>query len=160
MKHKENLKNLFSSNQDSIKKLLDDITEDESMNRARGLCNHIKWQAGHLAYCVDMMRTMLNGQRFLDDAWVEPFKGGHELANDAQFPPFSDVRGNLYELYDDLNKLLEKSDNLDFDEIFEVSPDWKPTRYDGLVFFCVHEFYHAGQVTIVRKNLGRERPFG
>ena len=31
---------------------------------------------------------------------------------------------------------------------------------NAALFFCTHEFYHAGQITTLRRLLGRERSFG
>ena len=161
MLKKENLKTAFDSNQKATKHLLDDITEEESINPTRGLCNHIKWQTGHLAHCVDTMIRILGGDKLLSDEWVAPYKGGSEIAEDNSiYPPFEEIRTKLYESYDKLNDALENCSDDSLDEIAELSPEWKVNRFDGLVFFLKHEFYHLGQITITRKSLNRERPFG
>lgn len=161
MSRKENLKYLFQTNQEALKSLLDDISEEESLNRARGLCNHFKWQAGHLAYSTDIMTWLLGGERSLPDEWTAPFKGGAELSeDDSVFPPFSEIRGKLYELQGNIGNLLEGFDEGKFDDEVEISENWRPTRLNALLMFCEHDFYHAGQITILRKNLGRKRPFG
>jgi uncharacterized damage-inducible protein DinB len=63
-------------------------------------------------------------------------------------------------MYDKFNKLLEKATDARLDETVELSPDWKETPMNGIFFFLKHEFYHLGQIAVVRKALGRERTFG
>lgn len=161
MDKKDNLKHMIQYNQEAVKKLLDDITEEESLNPTRGLVNHIKWQTGHLAYSVDFMIKIMGGEMSLPEEWIQPYKGGVELPeDDSVFPKFEEIRGKLYELYDKINGMFDNVTDEFLDEVAELSEGWKEVRLHALNFFCTHEFYHAGHITIIRKNLGRERPFG
>ncbi len=161
MDKKENLKTAYEAVQKGTRQMLDDITEEESLNPTRGLCNHIKWQTGHLAYCVDAMITILGGDAVLAEQWYAPYKGGVELTEDnSVYPPFEELRAKLYELYDIFNKQLESSDDEKLDEVVVIFGDWKENRLNGIWSFVKHECYHMGQLTIIRKNLKRDRPFG
>ncbi|MFH2035257.1 MAG: DinB family protein [Candidatus Zixiibacteriota bacterium] len=161
MEKKEHLKDTFGSNQRAAKALLNDITEEESINNARGLTNHIKWQTGHIAYTLDAMVRILGGKAVLAEEWAAPYRGGVELAKDnTVYPPFAEIRGNLYKLYDRLNELIENASDDFLNGIAELSNDWKAQRFNSLIFFCKHEFYHLGQIAIIRKHLGRDRAFG
>jgi uncharacterized damage-inducible protein DinB len=161
MDKKENLKSMYVRIQDAVKKLLDDVTEEESNNPVKGLCCPIKWQTGHIAFYVDYTVKLLGGESILPEKWVELYRGGVELSDEhSAYKPFSEMRKELYSLYDSFNSQLEKTTDKFLDEEVEFSPEYKATRMDGILMLATHEFYHAGQITVARNNLGRERPFG
>jgi len=161
MSKKENLKFMIEKNQDSLKQLLDDISDEESLDRAGGLCNPIIWQTGHLAWCADTVVWLLGGNREFPDNWTKMFEYGSKLPDDTTaFPPFGEVRGKLYELHTKVNNALEIFDENKFADEVEVEKDWRLNRLNALFSFSKHDFYHAGQITVVRNKLGRKRPFG
>ena len=55
---------------------------------------------------------------------------------------------------------LDKISSDQLDKIVELGEDWKVTPLEGLSFLCRHEFYHCGQITVMRRAIGREQPFG
>ena len=157
MNSKENLEYLFQTGQGALKRLLDDISEEESLNGAGGFCNPIRWQAGHLAWCADIMVWLLGGERTFPDKWTATFEYGSKLPeNDAVFPPFKEICGKLHELQMRMNSLLDGFDEDKFAEEVELAKDWRMNRLNALHFFCRHDFYHAGQIMILRKQLGRQ----
>ena len=161
MSAKDNLKVQFKSNQDALKVLLDDVTEQESLDRAGGICNPIIWQTGHLAWCADTIVWLLGGKREFPDDWKVIFEYGAKLPeDDTAFPPFKEVRDKLYELQSKANGALDAFDESKFAEEVQIEADWKAKRIDALFSFGKHDFYHAGQITVLRNQLGRERPFG
>jgi hypothetical protein len=161
MSIKDNLKFMITKNQESLKQLLDDISESESLDRAGGLCNPIIWQTGHLAWCADTMVWLLGGNKEFPGNWTKMFEYGSKLPDDdAAFPPFMEVRYKLYELRTKINSALEVFDESKFADEVELAEDWKLNRLNALFAFSKHDFYHAGQITIVRKKLGRPQPFG
>lgn len=161
MSEKDNLRTLIKYNQDALKQLLDDVSEQESRECLGGLCNPIIWQAGHLAWCADTVFWLLGGEKEFPDNWTTVFEYGAKLPeDDAAFPPFKEVRDKLYELQSKINSALDVFDAGKFVDEVEIAKDWKANRLDALFSFSKHDFYHAGQITILRKKLGRERPFG
>lgn len=161
MNSKENLEYEFQSGQNALKGLLGDISEEESLYNFGGLCNSIKWLAGHLTWCADNVAWILGGERTLPDDWTAIFEYGAKLPEDENvYPPYSEICGKLYELQNKINGLLDNIDEDKFAEEVELAKDWRMNRLNALHFFCRHDFYHAGQITVLRKQLGRERPFG
>ncbi len=156
MSSKDDLKYLFQSGQGALKRLLDGISEEDSLDRSVKLCNPIRWQAGHLAWCADIMVELLGGQRTFPDKWTAMFEYGSKMPDDdAVFPPLEEIRGKLYESHTQMNGLLGNFDESRFDEEVELATDWKMKRIDALLFFARHDYYHAGQIVLSRKNLGR-----
>ncbi len=157
----ENLKDLLNTVHRATRKLLDDITEEEALFQINDNFNHITWLTGHILYSAQLILDILGEKKKLPEEWVSMFRGGHELlADSSKYPSIKDLLDRLDEFYDRIDKAVDgKSDGF-LDEKVEIVPDWIECRLNALQFFCAHEFYHAGQIAMIRKSLGRERSFG
>ena len=161
MDKKESLKKLLLSNHDTVKKLIDDIGEEESMRHDYEFCNHIRWQTGHLIDSARIMLTLLGKDEKIPDEWPKLFGYKSKIFENASiYPSMGDLREKLYFLYDQMISALDNIASDDLDKIVELGEDWKVTPLEGLNFLCRHEFYHCGQITVMRRVIGRERPFG
>lgn len=161
MNWRNNLTHIFKSNRDTTKRLLDDISNDESIELAGGICNPIIWQTGHLAWCADIVAWLLGGSKALSHKWTAFYEYGSKLPADInEYPPFEEVRDKLYEIQLNIDNLLKNVDETTFDEEVELSKDWRMNRLNALLFLAKHDYYHIGQITILRKKLGRQNPFG
>jgi hypothetical protein len=128
--------------------LLDDIGNDESLDRAGGLCNPIIWQTGHLVWCADIVAWLLGGNKTLPHKWTDLFEYGSRLPEDnTECPPFKEVRAKLYEIQQNVDDLLKNVDETTFGDEVELSKDWRMNRLNALLFFARHDFYHMGQIT-------------
>lgn len=161
MGKRENLRFLFKSNHGAARKLIDDITEDESMFRGKDNINHICWQTGHLVYNAGLILNILGDNSAIPEKWIELFKRGAEFHDDnSVYPAMSELKKKLYSLYEQLSCALDGITDAFLDEKIDIVPGWNETRMNGILFFCTHEFYHCGQIVIIRRLLGREQPFG
>jgi hypothetical protein len=152
---KENLKFMFKTNQVILKRLLEDIGDKETLDCAGGLCNPIRWQAGHLAWSTDLVAWLLDGRKSLPENWIGLFEYGCGAPDEnTVFPPFAEIREKLYELQAKTNGLLEVFDEKKFADEVELTENWRMNRLDAILFFGKHDSYHAGQITILRKSLG------
>jgi len=161
MDKKVNLKKLLKSNHCAIRALLDDISDEESMRHDYEHCNHIRWQTGHLVYSATLSLKLLGETSDVSEEWIKLFGGGPKIIDNASiYPNMAQLRDKLYALYEDIYRALDKTTIEYLDMEIEFLPKWKTTPIDGILFFCTHEFYHAGQITVMRRVLGRDRPFG
>ncbi|HHI03594.1 MAG: hypothetical protein DRP51_06910 [Candidatus Zixiibacteriota bacterium] len=158
---KENLKKLLESNHCSIKALIDDISEEESMRHDYAHCNHIRWQTGHIIDSARIILKLLGRDIETPEEWQKIFGWKSKLFENASiYPPMSELREQLYSFYEQRLQALDNFPSDDLDKEIELSGGWKTTPMDGILFLCTHEFYHAGQITVMRRVLGRDRPFG
>jgi uncharacterized damage-inducible protein DinB len=161
MERKENLRYLFESNHSAVRRLLDDITEDESMVCGKDNISHIRWQTGHMVYSAALTLKMLHDTADIPELWHTLFGRGSTISDNAdEYPSLKELRDKLYDLYDQMEKRLDTITDEDFDKQAIIAPGFEPTSCNGTLFFCTHEFYHAGQIAIIRKVLGRDRAFG
>jgi len=161
MERKDNLRYLFESNHSAVRRLLDDISEDESMKRGKDNISHIRWQTGHLVYSATLTLKMLHDSAEIPEPWYALFGRGSKISDNAKdYPSQKELRDKLYELYDLMEKRLDTITDKELDSKAIIVPGFEPTSCNGALFFCTHEFYHAGQIAVLRKVLGRERAFG
>ncbi|MCP4705064.1 MAG: hypothetical protein GY865_10670, partial [candidate division Zixibacteria bacterium] len=98
---KENLKKLLQSNHDMIKKLVDDISEEESMRHDYEHCNHIRWQTGHLVDCTRLILKIFGENADFPEEWTKLFGYGSKLYDNASiYPSMEEVKQSLYTHFD------------------------------------------------------------
>lgn len=160
---RDNLLYMLNVNKGALHKLLDDVSEEESMERGKDNTPHIRWQTGHLAHTCGWGAGLLSGEHdFLQsDQYKELFGGGSEVSDDpAAYPPFSQLRDELYEAID---KSIAAAGEMTDEQLEADVPEGqgpKSSIINVAQFLCMHAFYHAGQITQLRRVMGRERPFG
>jgi len=147
--------------QRSVRKLLDDITEDEAFVTIGSSPNHICWLTGHIAYTTTLRLRCLKADPGTPAEWMELCRRGAPTPTDrAAFPSFAAVRDQLYKLYDLADRASADIADEYLDSEIEPIPKWKERAANYLAFFLTHDFYHAGQIAMIRRELGRPPTFG
>ena len=145
----------------ATRRLLDDVTEEESLVTVPGCPNHIRWLAGHLVTGTAMALAAAGAPVELPAGWPALFERGAPVAADAgSFPPMREIRDRLYADHARLQDALRRAKPEELERENEIQPGWKQNATDAVHFFTVHEFYHAGQIAMVRRALGRAGAFG
>ncbi|UCD17003.1 MAG: DinB family protein [Candidatus Zixiibacteriota bacterium] len=161
MEKKENLLFLLKSNHGALKMLLDDVSEEESMVRGEHDHNHIRWHTGHLIYAATLTLKTLDDEVQISEKWLGLFKGGSDVSDEsADYPAMAELREKLYDLHARMQERVVSISDADLDRKVEITPGFESIAMNGALFFCTHEFYHAGQIANMRKIIGRERAFG
>ena len=157
---KEQLKYMINVNRRVAEMILPDITEDESLATVDKIPNHIRWLTGHIACTHAFALSKLGKTEKEWDDLEELFSSGKELASDPSvYPSMADLRGMLSDIHDRTLDLIENIDESALAQ--EVGEgDQKRAVWQRMVFYQMHEFYHAGQIVHIRRAIGRERPFG
>lgn len=156
---RENLLYMMRINKQALWRLIDDISEEESMRRLDGRLNHIRWQTGHILYTNSIALSLLGDETEYFNNLKETFGGGSIISIEpSDYPPMSELRKRLYELYDKLIGAVESAADDDFARETGEGKEREPV-WQTLAFFCMHDFYHAGQITQLRRMMGREKPF-
>jgi hypothetical protein len=159
--HKETLKHQIETMHYVIKKVIDDIKEEESMRTIGSSPNHIKWQTGHLVFAAMLAGNTLGVSLAPPAGWNKLFGRGAEPPDKQKdFPPMEDLRATLYEFQKRVLAHLETVSEEHLVTKCEIAPSWEDSPLNALLFFCGHDFYHCGQIALIRHELGRERSFG
>ncbi len=147
--------------QGATRKLLDDISEDEAFVTMGNSPNHICWQAGHILTTSGLRLQAMGAKADIPHDWMLKFRRGadHPGAR-ASFPPFEEVRSTLYGIYARADAAVAGISEEYLDSEIEMLPSWKDRAFHYITFFLTHDFYHAGQVALIRRHLGRKGTFG
>ncbi len=139
-----------------VEQSVEDLTEEEMVGQPPGVPNHATWTLGHLIYCCQGMATEIGGGAWLPDDWESKFGYGSTpsgrqeeyLSKGEMLALLDEAKGRLRETLraaeaSALHRSLE-------DETF-------PTMFDLLLQVVVaHTAYHAGQLAVWRRAMGRE----
>lgn len=159
MNVREQLQYMVNVNKMVVGRLLDDMTDEESLVMFDKLSNHIRWLTGHIVYSNGFALTQLGSKDMDWKKYEKLFGGGSEIAGDPSiYPSIDELRETLNSFYDHELELLENISDEDLQR--DVGEEGKPMpAWKRFSFMCMHDFYHAGQIVQIRRALGRERPF-
>lgn len=145
-----------------MRRLLDDVSEEESLVRGADKLMHIRWPAGHLVWGARVTLQTLGADCALPPEWVALFgRGAPFNEDDRAYPTMSDLRNKLYQLHGEIGEHLAGMDTADLEKTLDSDPVFHDTdAVKTALSLCTHDFYHAGQIAVMRRILGRERPFG
>jgi hypothetical protein len=145
----------------AIRKLLDDVSEQESLVSLSGNPNHIKFLAGHISSTAAMALVAAGGTTDFPEDWKKLFGRGATVSTDvAIYPTMAEIRDRVLALYADLEEFVAHADEASLERVNTLRPGWEMNATDAVLFFTTHDFYHAGQIAMIRHALGRERMFG
>jgi len=154
------LKKSLLFGQGAVRKVLDGVSEEDSMHQLFADMNHIRWQTGHMLGGAQSMLRVLKEDAVTTEKDKKLFGGGSQISGEASlYPEFSKLRDELYATWDKVNLAIDKTTDEFLEEEITFSEQWKPTRMEALIFLIAHEFYHTGQVVLTLRSLGKERPF-
>jgi hypothetical protein len=147
--------------QGATRKLLNDITDDEALVTIGESPNHICWQTGHIITTTAHRIGCQGAKADIPKEWVRLFARGAENKGDrAAFPVYSELRTMLFSLYAQADASLAACTEEYLNSEIEMIPGWKDLAAHYITFLLTHDFYHAGQVAIIRRHLGRSGTFG
>jgi DNA-binding transcriptional ArsR family regulator/uncharacterized damage-inducible protein DinB len=136
--------------------LLEDIPDDKLTHRPGAKGNHAAWIMGHIAVADDGFRKSLGaGQPVLPESWNELFGMGSQPKDDpAAYPSRDELRGGMERAR---NALLEWFRSLDNTQLAAPLPEnLRPFAPDVVTLMsnlAVHESFHAGQLSAIRRSL-------
>ncbi len=160
MDRRKVIKNHLQFTRGAVKKILGNFNEEESMHQIHPVANHVRWQTGHMIGAAYAMLRILGEKLQEPEGTEELFGSGSELKTDPDvYPAQTELRQQLYKLWDRISDRLDRVDDSLFDETVDFAGEWQPTKYEALMFLAAHDFYHAGQAVQTMRSLGKDRPF-
>jgi uncharacterized damage-inducible protein DinB len=159
--YSDNIAYAFGTAQFTIDANLSGVTHEESLKAPSGGGNCMNWIAGHILSSRDIVLKQLGSEPVLPENDSIPYQRG---AGGLK-PEHRCVI--LERLQEGLKKsseiLLEKLNGLSDDDLSQAldpsafpMPVEKPTKGLLLTLFLFHESYHAGQLGVCRRVLGKE----
>jgi uncharacterized damage-inducible protein DinB len=130
---------------------LEGVTHEESLIHPAAGGNCINWVLGHIVAHRDKMLGMLAQPTLLDEAAAARYARGSQpiQADGDGVQKLETLKDALEQSYDRLRAVLSAADEATF-----AAPSGKSTLGDSLVFLLGHEWYHGGQVGLLRRITG------
>lgn len=130
-------------------KLLEDISEEDSMVRGRDGLNHIKWLAGHLCDGTRMIASGLGNEPDFDERerYAMLFEWGTAPLDEAElYPRLGEIRKRHDKFHAAALEAIDKLSDDELEKEIEVTDDWKVKTVDFVVGFeCMLRFEHPEQ---------------
>ena len=132
---------------------LEGISDEEAQVRPAGGGNSINWVLGHI---VSYRQTMLE-QLGASPVWPQERTEAYGRGSSGEVP--AHLRMSVARLLDDLRKttatLTPLLDALSPEAMAAPSSNPKRTLGQAMAFLVFHESYHAGQVGLLRRLVGK-----
>lgn len=128
-----------------------------------GGVTHIAWQVGHLAMaqyrlCLDRIRGERESDgRLISLAMLTIFgKGSTPHADSGKYPPVEEIRAACRRVYAAALDECSSLEDADLDRPPLKSHRLFDTKLGSLLWCARHEMVHAGQISLIRRMLGRK----
>ena len=135
---------------------LEGIDEAGATTRNSDQVNHMKWIAGHLLNTrLDSMTRMTGGEA--DTSYGAQFGRGMSLDPTATYPPIEQITTKWNQVADGISGRFTSLPEELLDSEAPAKAPIADESFRGMLAFLVsHEAYHIGQLSILRKMLGKE----
>ncbi len=143
--------------------LLDQIPFEDWFRKPTGGISHIAWQVGHLTVAGHRLALWrIRGEQPTDanffpdkSEWVRMF--GYDSApefDSSKYPAAKDIRAVLDRVHEQVQRELMAMDDTDMDQEVLHPHDFAKTKMQALHWCAHHEMLHAGQIGLLRRELG------
>ena len=144
---------MFEINAQIFQKATEGIEPEKWLVRPGNDSNHLLWLSGHVVVHRAIAAKILAAQ--WSAPWESLFVRGAKLVGPEQYPAANEILRAWKEVSE---KLTASFANATAEVLRQPSPKDRPSldgTIGGLVsFLCLHETYHVGQISYVRKFLG------
>ena len=147
----------FASAQWAVLTNLEGISDEESLRLPQPGGNSINWIAGHIITVRQGFLKAFNEPTILPDASRSAYARGSKPG--AEMPEtLTDLRDMLTRSHEALVALLPRLDEATLASKAPFSPGNDPTETVASLLgkLVVHESYHAGQIGMARRLVGKE----
>ncbi len=150
------LKSQFDFQTRLFNNVLDGVTDEESAARNNDNVNHMKWIAGHLLNTRVGSLSKLAGLQ-PDESYVAQFARGTNLDSNVAYPSIEELLSKWNSTAAAIGSGIEKIP----EEVLSAKsnapvPIADDTVRGLLAFLMSHEALHIGQLSLLRKMVGKE----
>ena len=141
--------------------LLDETPATEWFRQPPGGVSHIAWQVGHLAYAEYRLTLWrIRGSQPQDSELIsEKHRNlfGYESVPDAdpmQYSSQAELRAVFDQIHEQVLRELRGMNDSEMDQPVLHPHPFAPTKLLALLWCAHHEMLHAGQIGLLRRQLG------
>jgi hypothetical protein len=141
--------------------LLGQTPEAEWFRQPPAGVSHIGWQVGHIAFAEYRMALLrIRGEQPQDDRLMSPeFRrlfGANSVpdSDPTKYPAPAEVRAVLDRIHEQALRELSGLDDAELDKPVLLPHPLASTKLLALLWCAQHEMVHAGQIGLLRRQLG------
>ncbi len=142
--------------------LLRDVADDDWFAIPSGNVSHIAWQVGHLAmaqYGLTLLRTrnrQAEDEQLVSKDFLRCFKKGSQPVADASmYPAPAEIRSVLQNIHQQAMTEIPTFSSSLLSESLPAPTAVYPNKLGSILFCSAHEMLHAGQIGVLRRQLGK-----
>ena len=163
MDAKDVLRNQLASGDNLIEMFSQDFSDEEYLYQLPNGGQTTLWIIGHLAVSEDWMLSKISrGEVKISPEMHEKFQGGTAPTGNAEDNPSIDEVKQLFK--EQRERTLAALDESDTDTWENESPEdvrqFFPTIGGLWSLMATHEFWHFGQLSVIRRNLEKPSALG
>jgi uncharacterized damage-inducible protein DinB len=145
---------VFATTTALLVRAFEGLSDDQLWARPTPQNNPMLWLAGHIVHVRAGMLRMLG--ETVETGWGEAFARGAALDDRSKYPPKADVLRTHAEVAARIMARLATltAEDLSREATAGPKPPGVKTVGDQLGFFALHDAYHVGQLSYLRKALG------
>jgi hypothetical protein len=153
------INNMFKTNGQAFEKATQGVPNDKWLVQPSDHSNQLTWIAGHAVVHRALVAKILGSP--WSAPWEKLFARGAKLVSPEQYPDPSELQRAWREVSEKLNSTLP---NASAETLAKPVPQGSPSL-DGTVggsiaLLCLHETFHVGQLSYLRKWLGYGQAVG
>jgi uncharacterized damage-inducible protein DinB len=155
----EILRDSARTTQQVIRMNTQDITHDESLVQPQPAGNCLNWVLGHLLCVYNEMLPLVNQQPIMERETLKRYKrGAAPLTNPSDALPFSEILSGLDQAAQRLETGISALSPEQLEAKAPMSPrnDPNETVRSLLTLVSFHQAYHAGQLGLLRRLVGKK----
>jgi len=144
---------MFGFSYRAINLNIDDISDEESLIVPQPAGNCMNWILGHIILSRNSMLKSLGQEELRIQTKFEHYERGAASETDSQnLTSFEQLKNDFRSINE---RFLSVLNDIPLEKFNQVSHTNK-TLADDLAFLYFHEAYHAGQIGLIRRLLGRK----
>lgn len=149
------LADLYNLNTNLVNKTLEDLSDDTAHKRINDTGTSLHWIIGHIANSRHYVGGLFKAGTEFEKS--ELFNGGTPLKEPSAYPPITEIK----KIFEDVSeKFMKRLEELTDDDINKKLENKLPVKDDTMLaaisFFSLHESYHVGQLSYIRRQLGMD----
>lgn len=136
---------------------LDGVSHEESVVRPASGANDTNWVVGHMIAVRNRVLPAVGESPVWDEARIAPYVTTSTDDVSGRMP-FDELRAALAASHERLTAAIARLDDAAFAQKSTFSPGNNPeeTVQSLLTSIVVHESYHAGQIGVLRREMGKD----
>jgi uncharacterized damage-inducible protein DinB len=145
---------LYTRDFQALERNLEGFTHDESLVAPQPAGNCANWVLGHVVVHRSAVLEMLGAQRLWTESEGDPYGFGSKPLEAADARPLEELRADLKRAHEHLMQTLETKTEADLATEMPTKSG-SITLGQRLGFLVGHELYHAGQIALLRRIVGK-----